>query len=200
MTRLPPIDHQELAELARAYGQPSMRTISMEGDEYLFATRLYRRLDRRGEIVLAIERPGHQVLLHRKGWYAPQVYRLLTGGIGMSESVEDALSRELMEETGLSVQSARLLGVLDCLIQFAQAEVSFVSYVFHLPHTRGALRLPQTEDIADFREVPISDLAAVAEDLRQVAPPRTGWGRWRAHAHHFVHQALTEPEACAAGE
>lgn len=184
------IDERELARLASTYGQPEMRTIEMAGDEYLYATRLYRSQDRRGEVVLAVERRGRGVLLHHKGWYEPEVYRLLSGGIGLAESVEDTLARELEEETGLVLHTTRFLGVLDCHIHYASQEIPFVSYVFHLPRTEGVLRLPQIEDISDFREVPIADLPSVAEDLRHVPPPRSGWGHWRAIAHDFVYEML----------
>jgi ADP-ribose pyrophosphatase YjhB (NUDIX family) len=187
-----PIDERELERLAVAYDQPEIRTIEIEGDEYLFSTRLYRSRDRRGEVVLAIGRPGGCVLLHSKGWYEPGVYRLLSGGIDWDEAVETALARELEEETGLTLHTTRLLGVLDCRIRYASQELSFVSYVFHLPRTKGTLRLPQktAEDISEFRDVPIADLPSVAEHLRHVPPPRTGWGLWRAVAHDFVYEMV----------
>ncbi|MBC8253420.1 MAG: NUDIX hydrolase [Ardenticatenia bacterium] len=185
------IDERELEQLAVAYGQPEIRTIEIEGDEYLFSTRLYRSRDRRGEVVLAIERPGRCVLLHRKGWYEPGVYRLLSGGIVRDEAVETALARELEEETGLTLGTTHFLGVLDCHIHYASQKLSFVSYVFYLSRTEGVLRLPQTaEDISEFRDVPIADLPSVAEHLRHVPPPRTGWGHWRANAHDFVYEML----------
>ena len=185
------IDERELEQLAVAYGQPEIRTIEIEGDEYLFSTRLYRSRDRRGEVVLAIERPGRCVLLHRKGWYEPGVYRLLSGGIVRDEAVETALARELEEETGLTLGTTHFLGVLDCHIHYASQKLSFVSYVFYLSRTEGVLRLPQTaEDISEFRDVPIADLPSVAEHLRHVPPPRTGWGHWRAIAHDFVYEML----------
>jgi len=185
------IDERELEQLAVAYGQPEIRTIEMEGDEYLFSTRLHRSRNRRGEVVLAIERPGRCVLLHRKGWYEPGVYRLLSGGIDWDEDVETTLARELEEETGLTLSIADFLGLLDCHIHYASQEISFVSYVFYLSRTEGVLRLPQTaEDITEFRDVPLADLPTVAEDLRHVVPPRTGWGHWRAIAHDFVYEVL----------
>ena len=190
------VDERELAQLATSYGQPEIRTIELEGDEYLFSTRLYRSQDRRGEVVLAVERPGRCMLLHRKGWYEPGVYRLLSGGIDWDEAVETTLARELEEETGLSLGTTHFLGVLDCLIHYDSRVVSFVSYVFHLSRTEGVLWLPQgTEDISEFRDVPIADLPSVAEDLRHVPPPRMGWGHWRAVAHDLVYEMLcTAPD------
>jgi ADP-ribose pyrophosphatase YjhB (NUDIX family) len=185
-----PLEGHELQQLAAGYGHPELRSIDIDGDEYLFATRLYRVQDRRAEVVLAIERPGGRILLHRKGWYERDVYRLLTGGVDPGESVEHSLVRELAEETGLAPDETRFLGVLDCRIHYGYQQLSFVSYVFHLPITRGALRLPATEEISAFREVPMADLAQVAESLRQVPPPRQGWGLWRAIAHDFVHEKL----------
>jgi len=193
LTGYSPIDEGELEQLTFAYGQPEMRTIEIEGDEYLFFSRLSRSGDRRGEVVLAIERPRDCVLLHRKGWYEPGVFRLLSGGIDWDEPVEGTLERELEEETGLRLGTTHFLGVLDCHIHYASRELSFVSYVFHLTRTQGVLRLPQSsEDITEFRDIPIVELPTVAENLRHTPPRRTGWGRWRAVAHDFVYE-MTQP-------
>jgi 8-oxo-dGTP pyrophosphatase MutT (NUDIX family) len=196
LSRDSPIDRRELEQLAGAYGQPVMRTVEIEGDEYLFASRRHRSRNRRGEVVMAVGRPGRCVLLHRKSWYEPGVYRLLSGGIDPDEAVEAALARELEEETGLTLGTTHFLGVLDCRIHYDSREIPFASYVFYLPHTEGVLRLPKgPEDISEFQDVPIADLPAVAEDLRHVPPPRTGWGHWRAIAHDFVHEMVGERDA-----
>ena len=175
MSGYSPIDERELEQLTVAYGEPEIRTVEIEGDDYLFSTRLRRSKDRRGEVVLAIERPGHCVLLHRKGWYEPGVYRLLSGGIDWDEPVDTTLARELEEETGLTLDTTHFLGLLDCHIRYTSRELSFVSYVFHLSRTLGVLQLPQSaEDITEFRDVPIDELPTVAENLRHTPPPRTG--------------------------
>jgi ADP-ribose pyrophosphatase YjhB (NUDIX family) len=187
------IDETELYQLSVAYGQPEIRTIELAGDAYLFSTRLNRSRNKRGEVVLAIERPGHCVLVHRKSWYEPGVYRLLSGTIDWDEAVEAALERELWEETSLNLGTAHFLGILDCVISYNYQEVSFVSYVFHLSRTEGTLELPvDSEDISDFRDIAISDLPIVAENLRNVRSPRAGWGRWRALAHDFVYETIGE--------
>jgi len=189
-----PIDAGELERLTETFGQPVVRTIDIVGDEYLFATRLYRSLDRRAEVVLAVARPGQRLLLHRKAWYESSVYRLLSGGVNRSETVADALERELREETSLTPLEARFLGVLNCIIRYDGHALPFVSYVFHVSGTEGELQLPQSEDICEFREVSVAGLTAVAEDLRRVPPPRSAWGHWRAIAHDFVHEMLS-PQA-----
>jgi ADP-ribose pyrophosphatase YjhB (NUDIX family) len=185
------IDDTELYHLSLAYGQPEILRIDLEGDEYLFSTRLHRSRHKRGEVVLAIERPGQCVLLHRKGWYEAGVYRLLSGTIEWDEGVESALERELLEETSLSLGSTHFLGILDCIIHYDDQEVSFVSYVFHLAETTGVLELPvDSEDISDFRDVAIAELPNVADNLRKIPSPRSGWGQWRALAHDFVFEML----------
>lgn len=193
MTHYDPIDEAELDRLAAAYGEPIRATPDVDGDEYIFFSRLNRTRDRRGEVVFAVERPGGRVLLHRKSWYGRDVYRLLSGGIGWNEAVDEALARELREETGLTLTTARLLGVLDCRIRYAGHTVPFVSYVFHLPDaSRNGSLHQDAGEIEQFREVPIAELPAVAENLRALPPPRTGWGRWRALAHDLVYQVLRD--------
>jgi len=39
---------------------------------------------------------------------------------------------------------------------------------------------------------PLANLPAVAEGLRHVVLPRTGWGHWRAVAHDFVYEVCVE--------
>jgi ADP-ribose pyrophosphatase YjhB (NUDIX family) len=191
LKHLSDIDENELHQLSATYGQPEIRAIDLAGDEYLFSTRLNRSRNKRGEVVLAIERPNQCVLLHRKSWYEPGVYRLLSGTIDWDESVETALERELWEETSLNLGTTHFLGVLDCVISYEYREVAFVSYIFHLSHTEGELELPMdSEDISDFRDVAIAELPAVAESLRHVPSPRVGWGQWRALAHDFVYEML----------
>ncbi|MBU0494571.1 MAG: NUDIX hydrolase [Chloroflexi bacterium] len=191
MAPFAPIDNAELLHLTARYGEPLRATVEVEGDAYLYASRLGRTRDRRGEVVMAVERPGRRLLLHRKSWYGQDVYRLLSGGIGWDEPVAEALAREMHEETGLTLTTARLLGVIDCRIQYDGHTLPFVSYVFAVPQTEGPLQRQEAE-IAQFQEVPIAELPAVIEHLHSLLAPRAGWGRWRAVAHELVYQALGE--------
>jgi ADP-ribose pyrophosphatase YjhB (NUDIX family) len=187
------INEREITYLSAAYGIPVRRKVEIGADDYLLSTRRSRSKSIRGEVVLIIDRPNNCVLLHRKGWYERGVYRLPTGGIKSDEDVEHTLYRELEEETGFHDAAGRFLGILNCCITFRSDSTQFVSYLFYLSKLKGSLQIPNSkEDISDFRDIPISELPAVAENLRGVPPPRTSWGEWRAFAHDFAYELLSD--------
>ena len=186
------IDKEEYRYLITNYGRPALRTYRLKGDEYLIASRKYRSQNRRGEVVLAIERPNQCLLVHRKSWYETGIYRLLTGGIDQKEGIENALWRELEEETGLKDGEAEFIGLLDCRMMDSREEVIFPSFVFHLSEFNRQPTMQDTsEDISDFRDLPIDELPRVADELKGVSGRRNGWGHWRAIAHEFVFEALS---------
>jgi ADP-ribose pyrophosphatase YjhB (NUDIX family) len=175
-----PRNEREISQLTAAFGEPTYRERTIIADKYLYASRLSRS---RNECVL----------LHRKGWYERGVYRLPTGGVEWGEDIEEALIRELEEETGYFDGNQRFIAILDCSFVFQSDQVRFISYLFYLRDLKGTLRLPSSkEDISDFRDIALGELPAVAENLRQVPPPRTGWGEWRAFAHELAYEILVE--------
>jgi ADP-ribose pyrophosphatase YjhB (NUDIX family) len=181
----------EITQLAAEYGQPIHRDLTIDADKYLFSSRQARSNSKRGEVVMLIDRPNGSLLLHRKGWYERGVYRLPTGGIEWGEEIDETLHRELEEETGYYAGSQKFLGILDCHFVFKTSQTRFISYLFYLWDLSGTLRLPTSnEDISDFRDIPKIDLPQVAENLRHVPPPRTGWGKWRSLAHDFAFELL----------
>ena len=111
---VPQIDQTELDALASRYGQPLRRRYFIETDPYMRAYRGQNDQDRRGEVVFAIRQSNGEILLHTKHRYETPIYRLPTGGIKRDEAVEEALFREIAEETGQKVEVRRFLGILDC--------------------------------------------------------------------------------------
>lgn len=190
LTGLDHVDKHELDDIMSAYGTAEVDEIEMDIDEDLFQNRLSKSSNRRGEVVFAIQLPDG-ILVHHKSFYADGVFRLLSGGIDHGEKVVDALSREIEEETGLELTSARLLGVQDCRLDYEGLSVRFVSYVFYV-HAEGDLRPDPAESITEFRAVSTVELAAIAQHLRHLRPPYEGWGRWRALSHDLVYRRLVE--------
>lgn len=63
--------------------------------------------------VRAIVVRGDQTLVMHRNKFGHEYYTLLGGGIHPGETAESALHRELLEESGFNVQSARLVFVED---------------------------------------------------------------------------------------
>ncbi len=182
------IDETEVTAIAALHGRPLCRQIDCEIGEELFITRFMRASDRRGEVVLVIERPNGALLLHRKAHYAAEHFRLPTGGINLGEPVLAAALRETAEETGLEVAVQRFLAVIAYRLWFDTIRLPFVSYLFHLRETGGQLSLDGGE-VAAFRECAPAELPAIAAALRSIPHERGYWGRWRAVAHEVAAEA-----------
>jgi ADP-ribose pyrophosphatase YjhB (NUDIX family) len=182
------IDESEVTAIAARYGQPLRRQVESEIGQELFVARFMRASDRRGEVVLAIERPDGRLLLHRKAHYAAEHFRLPTGGVNLDEPVLDAVLRETMEETGLQVAVVRFMAVIDYRLRFDPIRLPFVSYLFHLRETGGRLSLDGGE-VESFGECSPGELPAIAATLRSIPGERGYWGRWRAVAHQVAAEA-----------
>jgi len=185
------IDEKEVADLARRYGPLERRHYVLEVGERVFTYWREERGDCRGEVALFILRPSANVILHAKDFYPEGVYRVPTGGIERGEDVVTAVHREAREETGLTVAIKRCLGVLEYEFRYRGETLPFVSYVFLLQENSGQLR-PQDEGerITSFREVPLTELQAVAQNLRAIEADWSDWGQYRAIVHSFAAQVL----------
>lgn len=187
----------EIEELAARYG-PTRRVVARASDAFGDPV---RRADRVGEVCFVVTRPAGTLLLSTKTFYPPGAYRLPTGGIGRDEGIFDALLRETAEETGLEVRVERFLAHIAYRPEGRDDPTPFFhTFAFLLRELSGTLAVADPhERIADYREVAVSDLPAVAAALRRVADVESAdidgrwrdWGRFRAVVHDVVHEALT---------
>jgi membrane protease YdiL (CAAX protease family)/ADP-ribose pyrophosphatase YjhB (NUDIX family) len=186
------IDEREVTELAQRYGPLERRHYALELEERTFAHWREAYKGRRGEVALFILRPSGKLILHAKDFYPEGVYRVPTGGIEWGEDVVTAVHREAREETGLTVAIERCLGVLEYEFHYRGETLPFVSYVFLLRENGGQL-CPQDkgERITSLREVPPTELEAVARNLRAIEADWSDWGHYRAIAHSFATDCLS---------
>lgn len=185
----------EVRALARRFGEPVARDVALDdigfdpvGNPSRFA-----------EVCMVVRRPNGNVLLSIKTFYPRGAYRLPTGGIDKDEPIHEAVIRETLEETGLALEARRFLAALTYLDGPAGPPV-FHSFAFLLDDPTGAPVTPLDEDeqIESYIEIPVAELPRVAERLDQIPPNGAqgirkwdAWGRFRAHAHRAVHEALS---------
>jgi NAD+ diphosphatase len=187
----------QLSELALRYGTPLRQTALLEGWPF----DPIDRMDRYGEVCMVIQRPNGMLLTSIKTYYPAGCYRLPTGGVSHGELIEDALLREVAEETSLQVVIKRFLAVVE--YQPSQASLTgrgFTTFAFLLEEVGGVLAVSDpSERTADFRDIHPAELPAMARHLAsledQIDPEIGGswrdWGRFRSVVHKAVAQALT---------
>jgi len=107
----------------------------------------------------ALVRQGNQILLVRRGRPPFEGYWSLPGGsVELGERVEEAVIREVREETGLSVAVSRFLGYADGIQHDSTGRVQYhhVILYFEAEVTGGELRAG--DDTSCVRWVPITEV------------------------------------------
>jgi 8-oxo-dGTP pyrophosphatase MutT (NUDIX family) len=185
----------EISELSVRLGTPIMREVPL--DDIAFDP--VGNPSRFAEVCMVVRRPAGDVLLSIKTFYPRGAFRLPTGGIDRDEPILDAVLRETLEETGLTLDVKRFLATLTYR-DGASGPPVFHTFAFLLDDPSGAPVTPRDEDeqIESYVEVPVAELPRVAERLERIAADGApgianwdAWGRFRAHAHRAVHEALT---------
>ena len=203
------VDAAEVAQLVQAWGTSPQERHRLTVD-HPFLTGNHQRLvsdGRRAEICYVMHQgnPVDGVLLHTKTIYPQGAFRLPTGGIHQGEMVMETLTREIFEETGLTVGEGadevridRWLGLQALQFQHTTlGECTFATYFFLVQMPQNGELNPQDPDekIGGWQWRPAHELSLVAETLEQVghvAPEWGDWGRFRALAHRFVGARIAE--------
>lgn len=168
-----------------------MEEYEIEVGDRFFEETIARLRKKCGEVVMVLPRPGDRVLLSTKDFYLAGTYRLPTGSIEKGETPEDALKREVREETGFRFDSGRKLGAIHWVFRNGERTVEYYSYVFVLPETT-AVPVPEdhNERITGYKEVGLCSLREVGEELIGLPDRWRDWGRFRGLVHEYVHERL----------
>ena len=190
-----------VARAIELYGRPLERSLTYQVSEETFQYWEEVRRKRVAEVVILLRRPNGRYLAHTKAFYPKGVYRLLSGGIKMDEDLLAAVRREAYEETGLDVHIQRFLGILRYQFVWQQDgspeshSLPFTSYLFALAEEGGTLETKDPKEaISDYREVTLSGISALVEQLESLPADWADWGRFRAAAHRLVVEVLAQQE------
>ncbi len=132
-------------------------------EDHLLQIRVTGALIEKGDILIVKQR-----ISPTRGWSLPG------GKLQRGETLEQAIARELKEETGLIVKVSRLLYVCDK----PDAVPPLIHISFLLERIGGGMRLPSDEldanPIYDVKMVPIRDLPAYdfSEKFRDIVEAR----------------------------
>lgn len=194
-TRRPMLSEPEIAELSQRYGTPLRRNYSIAADDYMRSYRFNPEADRRAEVVFAIRDPQNRIITHAKRNYPAQIYRLPSGGVNWDEPIEEALLREIDEETGLDVCIERFIGLITYHFFYQGEMATFASYLFLLRADFSQPLQPRDNEISEFRTLLPSQLIELGNDLRNLLGNRRVWGQWRALAIDLLQEHLAAQEA-----
>lgn len=116
---------------------------------------------------------NESVVLVRRRYPPFQNHWALPGGmVEIGETVEEALMREVKEETGLSVETIRLIGVFSNPTRDPRGHV--VSIAFHVRRVKGELRISsETTEVKAFFTPP----EKLAFDHRQILDASRAFSR-----------------------
>ena len=187
----------EVRALSARFGAPLTREVAL--DDIAFDP--VGNPSRFAEVCMVVRRPNDALLLSIKTFYPRGAFRLPTGGVHRDEPILDAVLRETREETGLELNVSRFLAALTYRDGPDGLPV-FHTFAFLLDDPTGApvRALDVGEQIESYLEVPARELPMIADRLEHIAPNGAAgpanwdaWGRFRAHAHRAVHEALAGP-------
>jgi 8-oxo-dGTP pyrophosphatase MutT (NUDIX family) len=151
------------------------------------AGRIANRTDRRGEVIMVLEKRGRHILMHSKSHYPGGIFRLPTGGIRFGEKANSTFCRELWEETGFEAGQGRSIAILLYEFEYSGNRTPFVSYIFYKPDiTEDPEVMDPEENISDFLWSPVAEIRNTARRLMSLTDWWADWGRMRSVSHDLV--------------
>ncbi|GAB4331957.1 MAG: hypothetical protein Kow0099_03550 [Candidatus Abyssubacteria bacterium] len=145
-------------ELERKYGVPEVlhlrQDMVAEEFEVLIRSMKYNRAH---DVTMFIFK-GDCLIAIRKHMHPHGVYRAPSGGLMPGEDFEKGTLREAYEETGTLIELQRYILRVHVTFSHNNQEVPWTSHVFTAKHLSGELKPIDTKEIAEVREVSLSEL------------------------------------------
>jgi len=147
-----------------------------------FETKRDFLIKRDKEILAVIIFPDKTILVSRKDHYPKDVYRLTTGGIKKNEKPEEALKREIYEETGITEMRFKPLALINYKIKNGKCIKDYQTYAYVVNvEEQNITVMDPDENISDFKRVNIREfqnLTKILGSLKLIDKSETPWDEW----------------------
>jgi len=136
------------------------------------------RKGRAHDVTFAIIHQG-KVVMNRKPFYGPGIYRIPSGGANRGENIESAVIRESMEETGLEVSIFGFPTIIEADLSIPQdmdvpeagETIPWRSYLFTcIAHSGDITGFLDRREIEDVKLFTLDEVRVMQDRLRE-----TGW-------------------------
>jgi 8-oxo-dGTP pyrophosphatase MutT (NUDIX family) len=186
------LSEEELTQLADRFGEPTRQSFrvpaSPEEIEFIKST---RRDGRYHDFTLYIFRDD-KVIVNAKHFYPPGLYRAPSGGVNKGEDIISGIMREVMEETGCTIELQRFLLRTEVDFVGDSDHVKWRSFVLQAKYLAGDFRFTDHDEIREVRLAPLEQFEQFSRLM--LASERAGF-HYRAALHEAVAPLLIPPTA-----
>ncbi|MCI0658930.1 MAG: NUDIX hydrolase [Acidobacteria bacterium] len=181
----------EIARMELLYGRPAEDRVAFEMAKKDWGILKGSQVGGRSHDVTVYVRRGEEVAVIAKHPYPPGIFRAPSGGVLPSESMEEGIAREMMEELGLEILLRRYLLRETADFSHGDMVVRWTTHVFTADPLTMDLAPRDHKEIREARWISMEELTGrIGEAL---AASHSAGLRYRAYLHRQVVEELSRP-------
>jgi len=142
---------------------------------------------RRAEVAYLLINPKKEVFIVRKRMYPEGVFRIPTGGVKHGETPLQAITRELVEETGMTMSPSAYALKIEYTLSWPGSTKTFAThlFVFHTADQNPVI-IDKDKEHDTHKFVGPSELPQIFEILKRVQGPWNHWAVFRSILHDRI--------------
>ncbi len=173
------INESELDALIAEYGTP--KEFHFKANFLDFECNLVKRTESKGrlhDITCFIQQDDGYVVIQKHQYARSGIYRAPSGGANTGESLREAATREMYEETGLIIELERFVLDLHLDVICNDRTIPWRTFVFLASSTGGEMKPIDTHEIFDIKVLTRDYILGPINQLME----DSGWGGFKYRA------------------